>query len=355
MINSMSAHKQWMNRPDDERYLTLQSLHAACLKDRDTSIVEFCDNKDLEARATDDGDIRINTPNHDALALNHWTFGQLAQAANSPAGYLKKLHPSLAADCINWGIQRLSTREAELLYLGSKEMEIEARGMTSPSYGRIYNSEVSGALQFLNMEEWKIPSASYQSRDPLRATTLYKGDRNMFVFLVNEKNPISFNGKNIFRGFMTWNSEVGAETFGFATFTYDYVCDNRIVWGMDNVRELRIRHTSGAPERFIREAQPILSQYVESSALKAEDTLRRASSMLIGENDDDVKKFLANRQFNKGQIDSILNRAYEEEGGARTKWQVVQGITAYARSIPHQDDRVAVERAAGKILEECAA
>jgi hypothetical protein len=36
-------------------------------------------------------------------------------------------------------------------------------------------------------------------------------------------------------------------------------------------------------------------------------------------------------------------------------WDFVQGITAAARSVTHQDDRVALERRAGKLLDKVAA
>ena len=52
--------------------------------------------------------------------------------------------------------------------------------------------------------------------------------------------------------------------FGIATFTYDYVCDNRIIWGQRNFRELKIRHTSGGPHRFVANAVPQLTAYAES-------------------------------------------------------------------------------------------
>jgi len=39
-----------------------------------------------------------------------------------------------------------------------------------------------------------------------------------------------------------------------------------------------------------------------------------------------------------------------EEGGARTVWQLVQGGTALARSIPHADERVSFENRVSGLL-----
>lgn len=59
------------------------------------------------------------------------------------------------------------------------------------------------------------------SRD---TTTLYASDRDVFLFLVDDRNPIEA-GKLAdgspdlyFRGFYCWNSEVGAKTLGMASF-----------------------------------------------------------------------------------------------------------------------------------------
>jgi hypothetical protein len=35
------------------------------------------------------------------------------------------------------------------------------------------------------------------------------------------------------------------------TFLYDFVCDNRMVCGAREVKEISIRHTKNAPERFV--------------------------------------------------------------------------------------------------------
>jgi hypothetical protein len=45
----------------------------------------------------------------------------------------------------------------------------------------------------------------------------------------------------------------------------------------------------------------------------------------------------------------------EEGRPIETLWDVVTAATAHARSLPHTDDRLVIEREAGKILSEAAA
>jgi hypothetical protein len=48
-------------------------------------------------------------------------------------------------------------------------------------------------------------------------------------------------------------------------------------------------------------------------------------------------------------------KAEEEPGSPRSIWNIVQGVTAEARSIAHTDTRVDLERKAGELLKFAAA
>jgi len=58
------------------------------------------------------------------------------------------------------------------------------------------------------------------------------------------------------------------------------------------------------------------------------------------------------RGFTKSEAESSIRTANQEEGGCRTVWDVVCGITAFARGIQHADSRVVMERKAGKLMKE---
>ncbi|GEM_PF-1000727 len=60
---------------------------------------------------------------------------------------------------------------------------------------------------------------------------------------------------------------------------------NHIVWGAEQVEELRIVHRKWAPERFSEQAMPMLNRFVESRGNndRITDTVARAMSTPIGE------------------------------------------------------------------------
>jgi hypothetical protein len=237
-----------------------------------------------------------------------------------------------------------------------EEDGIQMRCMTSTGYGRIYDHRVVEAIQQVNSDgRWKVPAASYQATNPKRATTLYASDRDVFAFMVDPDRPIKIRRPDgsiveLFRGFMVWNSEVGSATFGLTTFLYNYVCDNRIIWGAEDVRELRIRHTLGAPDRFLREGRPLLAKYAEASAQRTLEVAESAMRKTVGKTDDDVTDWLRKNNFNLKEAQRVVAKAKEEEGQARTVWDLVQGGTALARGVVHTDSRIEIERKASKLL-----
>lgn len=354
--NLMTASKQWMSRTDDQRFTSLAELKAAVSKRKDESFTQQVRSDRLQvAFRESDQDLRLVAPGREdkPLELTNWSFGQLAQLASAPASYLRQLPAQLAAQNLQYGLENRADRPDALLY-GMSNGDDHVAALTSVKYGRIYDLQVVNAVEQANPEgRWQVPAASYAARDPKRATTLYASDRDVFIFLVDPVNEIEVNGDKLFRGFIVWNSEVGSQVFGLQTFLYRYVCDNRIIWGATQVKELRIRHTSGAPERFAYEGARQLAAYAEESAAATIAGVKKAQETICPTGKDKtVEQWLQASGFTLAQAKQTVTFAKAEEGDARTVWQVVNGATAYARSIGHTDARREVESLAGKLMDK---
>ena len=360
--NIHRASHEWATRPDDQRFTSLADLKAAVLRRKQESWTATPVTSTLRVLPSEAGEIGLQVYDgtkgeQRVLAPTNWAFGQLCQYASAPASYLRKLPGELAAINLQWGLERSPLRDDSLI-LAQTNGSNHLRAMTSTSYVRIWDHQVVEAVERVNPDgRWQIPAASYATTNPKRATTLYASDRDVFLFLVDPKNPIEVNGEQLFRGFYTWNSEVGSAVFGLCTFLYRYVCDNRIIWGATDVKELRIRHTGGAPERFAYEGAKYLRRYAEESTAKLADGIKAAQTAEIPVNkgkDETVQDWLQSRGFTKAQAKASVDAAVAEEGSARTVWQIVNGITAYARSVVHTDERVQLEAKAGKLMEAVA-
>ena len=356
--NITAASQQWFSRPDDQRYLSLAELKAAVEQRKAESWTATPRTADLRVMA--DGNrlaVELYDPTRGqrlAVEPTNWGFGQLCQYAKAPASYLRTLPAEIAQIPMQWGLEFAPQRE-DALILAQSNGTHELRAMTSTSYGRIWDLDVVRSVERVNADgRWQIPAASYATTNPKRATTLYASDRDVFIFLVDPKNPVQVGQDTLFRGFYTWNSEVGSATFGLTTFLYRYVCDNRIIWGATDVKEVRIRHTGGAPERFAHEGARYLARYAEESTAKLVEGIQRAQNADIpinAGNGDTVQSWLQKRGFTKAQAQGSVDAATAEEGKARTVWDVVNGITAYARTIPNTNDRVELEAKAGNLMD----
>lgn len=351
------ASKEWRSRPEDQRFLTLADLKASVDARRKNSwtISPRCSDLRVENKEGDLGIMVFDpTVGEDRqLKPTNWSFNQLSQFAGAPASYLRNLHPQITAINLQYGLETVARDKSALILGQSDSSSTEAiRAMTSTSYGRIYDSQVVDSVIKANQSgRWEIPASSYAATNPKRATTLYASDRDVFIFLVDPKNPIEVGNEVLYRGFFAWNSEVGACTFGLATFLYRHVCDNRIVWGATEVQELRIRHTSGAPERFAYEGQKFLTRYANESAGKLIEGIKKAKETPIPlGRQDTLDDWLKARKFTQTEIKGIVETAKAEEGEARSVWDIINGATAYARSIPNSNDRVDLETRASKLM-----
>lgn len=358
MATIMTASNQWAKRPPDERYTSLIDMRTHFAAQREASRNVVVSSRRIQAEPTEDNKgLVITGPNGHAYGCTHWSFGQLANLAGAPGGYLRTLPSPIAADCVNYGLQY--KRDVEevgcLLYKNGGDPVL--RAATGPNYGRIWNSDIVNALvdRFGDgvSGDFRVPGEFGQRVEVTKAnTTLYAGDRDMFVFLADEEHrlevPNRRNGKSgqMARGFFVWNSEVGSATFGIATFLFDYVCCNRIVWGAEQYGEIKLRHTSGAPDRYIEQVAPAIEAYAHSRTDGIVKAIADAKKARI----DDVDKFLANR-FTKRVADAVkIAHVRDEDRPIETLWDAATGITAYARGITWQDERVSLEREAGKLL-----
>jgi hypothetical protein len=359
--NLHTASREWATRPDDQRFLTLAELKESVARRKGESWTATPAVADL--RTVPDGAnglaVEVYDPTHGQRRLlepTNWSFSQLSAYAGAPASYLRKLPAELAAINLQWGMEHQPQRE-DALILAQSNGTNHLRAMTSTSYGRIWDASVVNAVERVNQDgRWQVPASSYSTTNPRRATTLYASDRDVFIFLVDPNNPIQVGQETLFRGFYTWNSEVGSAVFGLTTFLYRYVCDNRIIWGATDIKELRIRHTGGAPERFAYEGSRYLLKYANEATAQLAGQVKAAQDMDISKQintgkGDTVQDWLQKRGFTKAQAKASVDSAVAEEGKARSLWDIVNGVTAYARSVPHTDARVELEAKAGKLMD----
>lgn len=336
------------------------------------------------------------------------SFGQLAGIAGAPAGYLRRLSAPLVALNLNEDLARrgaLAFSESgmsKMLVTQENGSPAQVRAFTSSTYGRVWDLDVvdgvAAALNDLDRDgSWGIPGTfggnsgrQYEPYDGTgRQTTLYASGSDVFVFLADESRLLSqpgsgdygtgqvgagsrlgaaysqdgsiidlrhgASGRPMSRGFIVSNSETGARTLSVKFFTFDYVCCNRIVWGSDVLGGVTIRHTSGAPRRFMAEVIPAIRAFVEGSDAPMLARIAAAQAAPVGAGDgkgspETLTAWLRSMGLSGGVAQGATAAAQLEEGRTDTVWAAIQGITAYARGVTWQDERVELETFAGGLM-----
>jgi len=374
---------QWMARPADQRFLSLDDLHDFKRKFWDGSFQTRAATDDVELIAPEikapsdlhklTVGVKVDngvTTDAREIAPTHWAFGQLAGLAKSPASFLRELPSPMVSDILTWRMRHAREVEQIKLYGGATELY----AATGPDYGRIPDYEVVRAVQQVagtgrGDMRWKIPGVLdwrtnlYDPNAPVTAdsTTLYASDRDVFMFLVDDRNPIEV-GKLadgapdlMFRGFYIQNSEMGSRSLKLAAFYLRAVCMNRNLWGVEEFEEIKINHTRLAPDRWLQQAQPALRAYADGSAKKLVAGVQAAKAAKVADDHDKAVAFLTQRTFSISKAKAILEQGEKEEGRPpRTAWDMAAAITAHARGILNNDDRLEQEKVAKTILDKVA-
>jgi hypothetical protein len=374
---------QWMARPADQRFTSLDDLHAfkekfwkgsfqARVQTDGFELItpEIKEQADLH-RLTVGVKVDLgDTVEAREIAPTHWAFGQMAGLAKSPAAFLRELPSPLVSDVLTWRLRHAREIEEVKLYGGATELY----AATGPDYGRIPDYEVVEAVRAVagsgrGEKRWKIPGVLYWNTDlynpeaPVTkdSTTLYASDRDVFMFLVDDRNPIevsklaSGEPDLMFRGFYVQNSEVGSRSLKLASFYLRGVCMNRNLWGVEGFEDVRINHTRLAPDRWLRQAVPALNAYAEGSAAKLVAGVKLAKAAKAADDQEGAVAFLTQRRFSLTRAKAILEQGEKEEGRPpRTVWDMAQAITANARNLLNTDDRLKQELAAKAILDKVA-
>ncbi len=366
---------EWFNRPADERYSSLSELMAAVKGRADRSRTRTVESSAVRVEASRDDSERLdlvlpgcNVP----VVATHWSFGQLAALVGAPAAYLRQLPAPLAGINLQYGLT--SHRAEQVKTLETHDGRVELRAITGPDYGRIYDHELVAAVQRIAGDgtgdtRWKVPgvldwsTSVYNPRIDVTqdTTTLYASDRDVFLFLVDDLNPIEAgrlpdsSPDLYFRGFYCWNSEVGAKTLGIASFYLRAVCQNRNLWGVEDFEEITIRHSKFAASRFAHQAAPALTRFANSSPASFVNGIRSARAQIVARTDEERTEFLRKRGFTKAETGKIIETVLAEEGHPPASiFDFVQGITAVARDKTHQDARLDLEARAKKLLDRAA-
>lgn len=364
-----AAQRQYFSRPADQKFDSIDALLASVQNRRQRSIEFTSEIVDMRASLGPQGLVfQAQRPMKkgsltETMLPTHYAFGQTCGLVKAPASHLRTWaaqgNEGLVIDAMNHCIQRADRSGMKFLaapVADENSDTVELFSTTSPTYGRIWDADVvqatKDALDAVNEREGReVFYSPWGWGKKFRA--LFGSQQDVFMYFIDGGSIVDGGGDRdqLNRGFFVWNSEVGAATFGIATFLFRQTCGNFMVWGVENAKILNIRHTKNGPDRFAAEAAPVLREFAHSSVKELEAGVRAAKTFALPTDRDDLLDWAVKTKIlNRAEAKRAYDTAIAEEGQCATLWDFVNGATATARMMAFADAKVDLETRAGKLM-----
>lgn len=352
-LDLSSATREYSSRPSDERFKDWETFSQFLASRKTESRVYTGSVRRLTVSEPEPGGLVLNAGDKAQFPMSHFAFGQVASLAGAPAEYLRKLPSELAARNLNYGLahgpDKFDGGDAKLMATTGK-----LRAITSTGYGRIWDAEVDHGIRALNDRLRGIlrPAPTWDGN-----VSLFAGDRDAFWCLVDGGSVIEEPGgfghrpSALHRGVMVRNSETGHAALEFLLFWFRVICGNLIIHDGSIFASVRIIHRRLAAEALAQaDTAGMVANYLNSSTDRDLGMIRKAQQFLLPEPREEQVSFLRTHKLTQSEAENTIEMARSEEGDSRTLWQVVQGGTALARSMPYAEDGADLSRRVTKLL-----
>ena len=338
MANLTRASKELFRRTPDECIHSLPELAGACHRQKEDSSELWHSPASLTTNSGEGERLTLSTEDDRRLTLNDWSFGQLCRMAGVQKTTINRLTPGTADRVFR-----------ETLPGGAKPVQLYSEGdrlrsIHPPSYTRLHNVDLLSVVQEFAVDFQPPPPGGNGG------TGLYKGEQDMFCFLIDPGGWTEIGGEAFAPGFFVWNSEVGARTVGIEAFWFQKVCQNHIVWDAIEVEQFHRKHTTNVHDA-LRETRRVIETLVARRDERRDgfaQVIRRAMETKLGEDADEVEGLLGEKGIQK----TLARKAIEiaRERGNLTVFAIVDALTRIGGSLPYAAQRTAADQQAARLL-----
>ncbi len=183
------------------------------------------------------------------------------------------------------------------------------------------------------------------------ATGLYAGEQDMFAFMIDQKAWVEVGEERFAPGFFLWNSEVGRRSMGIASFWYQRVCGNHIVWDPTHLVSYSRKHTASV-ETALGDFRKIIRHLVESSSVRRDkfaQSISKAQHTPLGTCPDQVSKVLTGFGIAAGSVHDAVD-AMASKPGRFSVYNALDSLTRITGRLQNAGDRVEQDSKIGQLL-----
>lgn len=375
------AGSRWAQRPADQRHGSVAALLDRAQARKAQGETRSVALDDLHAAPAGDGSISLHIGD-EALLPTPFAAAQLSRWVGLPPKAVQVLSPELGAAALNERIAVTVAQGEGRLWQALIEPNggdrATLRALTSPQYARAWDADLIERLLLPLLDEGWAPATASGQRGAAQAG-LFSSDRDLFCFLVHpgaEHRLLAPHGRPMQRGLIVRNSEVGGVALSLRAFWFDAWCTNHMIFGAQSALDLSVAHRRGSRAPLDRLADAwseaggtaTLAQDTEEARALAEraqacvlapwsrvprDTLRHTVEAFA----DRARRVRVRRCFTAGVLRdgaALAARMADPHGPGVSLWAMACGVTeAVQASTVHQDARMGVDVAVGRVLRLC--
>lgn len=380
----MNAHPtldgaRWGQRAPAETFSNVQALLAVTRHRKEHALTRPFDLRALQAVPQVDG-VSLSLDGV-TLAPTPLAASQLSRLVGLPTRTVQVLSPELGAAALNERITATvmadprQERALRALVQPRSGGGLTLRAVTSHRYARVWDADVIEQIVSPLAEDGWAP-ARVEGVHRGAPVGLFRSDRDLFCFLVHpgpDHRLPGAHGRPLQRGIVVRNSEVGGVALRVRAFWFDGWCTNHMVFGGTMAFDLAEPHREGSRSPLARllerwDAAGGARGLVDQAPLASQQMYRAAAHLLAPWDDAPgatarqaadafgdlarrarVRRALPQRLLRAGAL-AAFDYVRPSEPGL-TVWHVACGITqAVQAQTPHQDQRMAVDEAVGRVL-----
>jgi hypothetical protein len=335
-----AAQQELFRRPPDECFASLAALAERCRGDRDRAQHRWQLPVDVTTLADDSGRLKLEVGRVGALDMNDWSFSQLCKFAGVSKETVNRLSAETACAVFRETLPISGTKPWQLFTDGAELI----RSIHGAAYTRLLDAEV------IELVEEFADGFQPPQRGVNQATGLYRGEQDMFVFLIDPTGWIEIEGEAFAPGLFLWNSEVGRRSLGIQTFWFQSVCQNHLVWDAVEVTGFQRKHTANVRDS-LADMRDIIAALVHRRDARRDSFARviaRAMQTRLGDDADEVLKVLVREGIPRGAATTALEIAARQ--GRFTIFSVVDALTRLAGQLSYAGDRSEADLRASRLL-----
>lgn len=337
MATLTRASRQLFQRPEDERFSTMNELFQYCQQQREASADHWPLPSELNLQPGT-GRIDLGFKDEAPKALNDWSFSQLCRMANINRDTINRLTPETACQALRETLPG-GERPMQLLTTGDT-----VRSLHGVSYTRLWNTELLSVVKEFAVDFQAPQQGGYGG------TGLYCGEQDMFAFLIDPTGWIDIGGQAFAPGFFVWNSEVGRRSLGIQTFWFQAICQNHIVWDAVEVVEFTRKHTANV-QVGLNEIRRIIERLVARRDERRDGfakVLEKAMQTKLGNDAESTVREMLKHGLPAG----LAKEAVKEAGrqGRFTIFALIDALTRLTQKITYVSDRTEIDEKAAALL-----